>query len=84
MKYKYYVSWFAKLKSSDNGLGIQMNGHVDGAIFNLSYPVTDIESLTRLTERLQQEVNQKLFIAVPLAFSLMHIDDEDFERNQKE
>ena len=84
MKYKYYVSWFAKLKSGDNGLGIQMNGHIDGAIFNLSYPVTDSESLTRLTKRLQQEVNQKLFIAVPLAFSLMYIDDEDFERNQKE
>ena len=82
MKYRYYISWFAKLKCGDNGLGIKMDGHMDGAIFTLSYPITDEKALMRLTERLQQEVNQKLFIAIPLAFSLMYVDNEDSERNR--
>lgn len=75
MKYRYFVSWFAKVNIGDNGLGIKMNGHIENGIFEINHPLTTKEEVDKFTQWLQNRQG-KLFQVVLLGFSLMYIIDE--------
>lgn len=75
MKYRYFVSWFAKVNIGDNGLGIRMDGHIESGIFEINHPLTTKEEVSKFTQWLQNKQG-KLFQEVLLGFSLMYIIDE--------
>lgn len=75
MKYRYFVSWFAKVNIGDNGLGIRMDGHIENGIFEINHPLTTKEEVSKFTQWLQNKQG-KLFQVVLLGFSLMYIIDE--------
>ena len=76
MKYRYFVSWFAKVNIGDNGLGIRMDGHIENGIFEINHPLTTKEEVAKFTQWLQDRQG-KLFQVVLLGFSLMYIIDEN-------
>ncbi len=75
MKYRYFVSWFAKVNIGDNGLGIRMDGRIENGIFEINHPLTTKEEVSKFTQWLQNKQG-KLFQVVLLGFSLMYIIDE--------
>lgn len=76
MKYRYFVSWFAKVNIGDNGLGLKMNGHIENGIFEINHPLTTKEEVEKFTQWLQNRQG-KLFQVILLGFSLMYIIDEN-------
>ena len=77
MKYRYFVSWFAKVNIGDNGLGIRMDGHIENGIFEINHPLTEKEDVERFTRYLQNRPEtKKYFQVILLAFSLMYIIDD--------
>lgn len=78
MKYRYFVSYFAKLNVADNGLGISINGHIDNGVFEISHPLTTKDEVQRFTAYLQSKLpNSNSWTAILLGFSLMYIYDEN-------
>lgn len=78
MKYRYFVSYFAKLNGADNGLGISMNGHIDNGVFEIRHPLTTKDEVQRFTAYLQNKMpNSNLWTVILLGFSLMYIYDEN-------
>lgn len=76
MKYRYYVSWFCKLRLNDN-LGIRMDGHIEHGVFEINHPLTTQDEVNRFTQYLQNRPETlKLYQVELLAFSLMYIFDE--------
>ena len=74
MKYRYYVSYFCKLKLGDS-LGIKMDGHIETSVYELSHPLTTKEEVDRFSAFLQtKSSNPKLFDVILLSFSLMYVE----------
>lgn len=73
MKFRYYVSYFLKLRMDDT-LGIKMQGHIETGVFEISHPLTTKEEVDRFVQFLQNREKQKnLFEVQLIAFSLMYV-----------
>ena len=78
MKYRYFVSWFNKVRIADNGLGMRMDGNIQNGCFEIDRPLNTKDDVDRFTRFLQNRPEHKsYFEVVLLAFSLMYIIDEN-------
>ena len=81
MKYRYFVSWFNKVRIGDNGLGLRLDGNIQNGVFEINHPLTTKDDVSRFTQYLQNRPeHKKYFEAVLLAFSLMYIIDDNAEK----
>lgn len=84
MKFRYYVSYFAKLNAADNGLGIAVHGHFGGRVIEVSHAINTQDDIDRLTQYLQKkEGNPKMWTILLQGFSLMYVYDENLPEDNK-
>lgn len=76
MKYRYFVSYFAKLNIGDNGTGINMSGHIENGVYEINHPLTTKNEVDRFTQWLQGKQTSQAWTVILLGFSLMYIASE--------